>query len=121
MVVAILAGDTFSGGLAAPVTAPALAACCGRLAPVLGRAAVALGASEAYQATYQGVRAYFNKADGRSSGTGKSGGNGPAPKKPEPRVFKIPRRIWTNLFKTRSIVAYVSQAQLEMGEKHMNL
>jgi hypothetical protein len=84
MIAAIMAGDVFAGGAAAPATAPALTACCVRLAPVLSRAAVSLGASEAYQATYQGVRTYFNKADGRSSsGAGKSGRSGPAPKKPE--------------------------------------
>ncbi|MDR1598001.1 MAG: hypothetical protein LBR89_03635, partial [Holosporales bacterium] len=81
----IMAGDVFSGGLAAPATAPALAACCVRLAPVIGRAAVTFGASEAYNVTSAGVRAYFNKVAGSGSGgTSNSGGRGPAPKKTEP-------------------------------------
>ena len=81
IIAAIMTGDIFSGGILAPATAPALAASCVRLAPVIGQAAIALGASEAYQAAYTGVRAIFNKVGG--SGGSETGGRGPAQKKTE--------------------------------------
>ncbi|MDR1208253.1 MAG: hypothetical protein LBJ89_02785, partial [Holosporales bacterium] len=61
IVATIMAGDVFFGGMLVPATAPALVGCCARLAPVIERAAIALGAQEAYKAAVDGVKVVFSK------------------------------------------------------------
>jgi hypothetical protein len=78
MVAVLTMGDIIAPEFA-PVTAPALAVSCARLAPVIEKAAIAIGLGELYRQT----RTFFNEAFDSGPARGRSGG--PSGGSPTPR------------------------------------